>query len=151
MIKLKGVEISSCDEDFLIQIYEILKQDKFFDSKILALRLAETFSSHGLISFVAHRKKKVLGFTLCLRDDVDIYIKFFYVANKYRGCGIASALLDCIFKNAKNFGAKNFFIDISTGYDDLIKFFKNKGFEAFGQKVILKKYMEKEIEDISKK
>ncbi|HOQ10931.1 MAG TPA: GNAT family N-acetyltransferase [Spirochaetota bacterium] len=143
MINLKGVEISTCDENFLIQIYDILKQENS-GSRDLARDLAEIFAS-DVISFVAHRKKRLLGFIIALRLDCDIHIKSLYVLPKYRGLGIASELFETLEKNVKNFGDGNFFIDIHTRYGDLVKFFNKRGFVLEEQRVVLKKFFNGEI------
>lgn len=60
-------------------------------------------------------------------------VKRLYVRQKYRGNGIATALVERIIEDARNIGYKELYLDTLPELESAVKLYKSFGFEETGQ------------------
>ena len=123
---IPGLIIRKTELGDLHNIYMLGLEEQSFNSMINswdAAVLADVFSSSGVVSFTAVRKKETAGFIIGTVCGNDAEILWILVKEKFRKRGIGSQLLDMLSEKTKKSGVTNFFVALFPDRTETETFF----------------------------
>lgn len=90
------------------------------------------------VCFVAEIKKKIVGYLVAVKKEVPGYrlvvvadLENLVIDEKFRGQKIGKKLVDIFLSWAKGIGAKRVSVNVFSGNEKGVKFYKREGFSAF--------------------
>jgi len=130
------------EEDLHLIYPEGLNEPEFIDLPFAwnSENIAKVFTSESVISFIALKKKKLIGFILgrAIENDSS-YIHWIMVSEKFRKTGIGKELLRLFIEASKERGAEKFLTSPLKNSHKIIEFFSNNGFSVKESYSVLKR------------
>ena len=136
------LEIRSMQWEDIEQVYQLEKKI-FISPWSRALFEAELLQQHSY-NLVAANENTIVAYTIIWLFVDELHIANLAVKDTWRGCGIATWMMNVIFHIAHENQIKIMHLEVRKSNEPAIKLYKNFGFEIVGCR---KNYYEKEKED----
>ena len=120
------------EEDLHLIYPEGLNEPEFIDLPFAwnSENIAKVFTSESVISFIALKKKKLIGFIFGSIENDTSYIHWIMVSEKFRETGIGKELLRLFIEASKERGAEKFLTSPLKNSHKIIEFFSSNGFSV---------------------
>lgn len=148
MIRLANINDIAEINDLLFQVQNVhakLRSDLFKSGgkKYCDEEIKKIIENDETPIFVYELDKKVVGYAFCVINNHNnyksIYIDDLCTSEEYRAKGIGTALFEHVLDYAKCIGCYNVTLNVWTGNDNALEFYKNKDMKV--QKITMEKIL----------